>query len=606
MSKRKIIDFYFRHEWTLAGLAFMVLICMSIIGFNPCWGAGKIDCGGWTKDSPESFLDVLFFTLQMLVLNYGGVHGEVVPCMIQVARFGLPLLASATIIREIFKIAALRGFPILIWNWNRHIVFCGGGDQARSLIRQYLKNGHRKIVVIDFDDTLDTNELKHEGVVILRENATFASSLLKARVKQASCVYIMAGSDQTNVAIFSTLEKVIGAGNPNGEALKNCFLHIYDPTLKNSLDGQLQKKRHSKATPGWEIRTFCTWENAARVLFTNHGPHLNTWFADDKTPHILILGHSWLAEQLIVQGARLGHYSGGRKLRITYVDENAESLRDRLHAQFPALDPKPATHMAWHPKELDCLPVINTDFIAKAADSLTGELYARIIESAPISAAYICHSDNEQALRTLAALQANLATPATRSKTKIVVCDMQGLDLAYLGNSEGHSWIETFDAIAAGATLKKNEPVIDGFREDWAKGIHQFYFDKYPGTDPWEKLSNTMRDSNRECADHLKIKLDWLKPSSESDLSEKLQTHRMELMRMEHERWNAERFMSGWRYCERPESKDGEEEAKNKKQNWNLCTFDKLSPSEQEKDKDIVWDITLKLYPRYRSEVLND
>lgn len=598
MSLRlKVIAYLKRYEWILICLAFVGLFIFSLTGFSPCIGSNSCT---WLSDTPQSWQDSLFFTLQMLVMNFGGIHGVEVPWQIQIVRFGLPFMASLSIIKGLLKIAAYRQLSFFIRFWHGHIIFCGCGDQARALIRQYLSQGlHKKIIVIDVNDTPENKKLANEGVKFLKEDAKLPDVLRQVGIKRARCVYIMAGADQANLEIFEAFKEVVEAANfeTSSDSGRNCFIHIYDSTLKSSIDTDIYKGRVAGPNKGWEVRTINAWENSARVLFTgDHGPHLHC--SDTQQPHILILGHGWLAEQLIIQGARLGHYPGGRKLRITYIDDDADHLRDTLYARFPVLDPKQSAHMDWHEKERCILPVIDTCFIAKSADRITGEIFAKIIEPAPLSVAYICHSDDEQALQILSALKSNLSTPKGQ-KTEIVLCDAHGHNFSFVTKSDNDQCpqIHYFDAVSAGLNLKKGEDVIEEFREEWAKSIHEHYRALYSGDD-WEKLPENMRDSNRQSSDHWKIKLDWIKSKSQGDMVAAIENHLDVLMSLEHDRWCAERFMNGWRFCDKPKNKDEQTLAKARKQNWCLCSFDALSNEDKEKDKDVC-DIAAKMFPLY-------
>lgn len=584
-----------RYSWSITALIFLVLSWCAISALNGCIGA---ECT-WLSDNPKSWLDSVFFTLQMLVMNYGGIHGADAPLKIQLARFGLPLLASFAVIKGLMEVLAYRHLSFRILAWRDHIVFCGCGDQARALIWQYIGQGtHKRIVVVDINDSPENKKLEDKGVLFLKEDATLPDVLRQVRVKQARCVYLMAGADRTNMGIFETFEKVISTDSvkSTGASLKKCFIHLYDNTLKSAIDARLADERNNGANQGWEVLTFNTWANSARALIAGEqGPHLHC--KDTFQPHILVLGHGRFAEQIITQGARLGHYSGGRKLRVTYIDENANEVRDRLYAQHPVLDPNQAAHMAWHPKERGYLPVIDTCFIAHPAECLTGELYAKVIEPTPLSVAYICHPEDEKALSILAALMANTAVPNNVIKPQLVLCDMHGHHKDCLVNNSNPQ-VVCFDAIAAGISLKQEEDVINGYRETWAKSIHEFFRKKYHQK-TWNELSEDMRDSNRQSADHWKIKLDWIKSQSQGDFNAALKNHRDELMRFEHERWCAERFMSGWRYCDNPITEDAQKSAKSQRLNWCLCPYEELGEDDKQKDADVC-DIAAELYSKYK------
>ncbi len=596
MTEKSIGTFWSRHGWTVIAAVFVTFFSFSIIGFDPCIGSDA--CKDWLSDEVVSPWDILFFSLQMLILNYGGIHGDA-PMLIQIARFGLPLVASFSVIKGIFVIAAYRNAKFRVQFWSGHIVFCGCGDQASTLIRQYLERENSiKIVVIDVNDSAERKALEARGVVFLEEDATSQFTLRQARVDRALCIYIMAGTDQTNLAIYNSFKQVIKEQNfAQRKDNSSCVVNLYDVTLKSLIDQQLQQPDHR--IMGWDVRTINAWENSARKLLTGeHGPHLHC--PDDQQPHILILGHSWLAEQLLIRGARLGHYSGRRKLRITYVDENAEHMRDMLYAQYPVLDTERVHHLAWHKNESKLLPVIDTCFIAKSPDSLTGKLYAQIIQYAPLSVAYICDSDDERAIRIFAALVANRSNNGGEAKPEIVLCDVHGHEGvgSYMNKDCKFGQAAYFDALKEGLKLASGELVVGGLREDWAKAIHDFYQIKYGG-DFWENLSEEMRKSNRESADHWKVKFDWIKSKTHGDILDSLETFRDELMRMEHDRWCAERLMSGYRYCDKPGTEQEKIDAKVKKLNWCIGSFDDLSLEDKQKDED-VYQVAAKVYEHYK------
>ena len=586
MNPNKILLlFYQRHGWLLISLLYLSLFSLALLGFKPCINANH--CDAWLTDLPQSWLDALFFTLQMLVMNYGGVHGDA-PSAIQLARFGLPVLTSLTVIKGLFEVAAYRQLSFRLHFWQGHIVFCGGGDQSRALIQQYLKQPHPpKIVVVDVRDVPENKALWVQGIKFIKADAKLPDVLRRVGILHARSVYIMAGSDQNNVEIFKHFAEVIGSNSTDQPDPQHCFVHLYDPTLRAAVDQYWRKDHHA-----WEVLTHNTWENAARDLLTGeHAPHLHS-----DAPHILILGAGWLTEQLIIQGARLGHYPNGQKLRITCIDEQAHILRDRLYAQYPALAPQPAPHLSWHTNELALLPVIDTQFIAQAADGLS--CYAKICAT-PISVAYICHDDDEKSLHILTTLRANLSAYNDK-KTSIVLCDMHPHEVQDALNLQDlYPEVQHFNAVAAGVLLKAGEMGEDDLRENCAKAIHQDYCQRHGGV-PWAQLDENLRDSNRQSADHWKIKFDWLRHENHGEMPAELSPYQEQLMRLEHDRWLAERLMSGWRYVAKPDTKNEESSLKAKKLSWCICAFDALSPAEQQKDADVC-EVARKIFTLYQA-----
>lgn len=581
-----------RNEWAFIGLALIVLITLALTGFSRCMG---VNACNWLTDPPQSTLDALFFSMQMLVMGYGGVHGIDAPWQIQIARFGFPLLSFYSIIAAVIRLASYRHTKFRVRFWDDHIVFCGCDNQGRALIREYLKQTQpKKIVVISVEDHPDNVIFEKSGVVFLKEDAKLPVSLRQARVMAACCVYIMTGFDQANLEIFCTLKDIIDTTERSSRVVgqRSCLVHLYDNSLKALVDQDLYENRKIWNDKGWDIRTLNTLETSARFLLTSEfGPH--HFVAADEQPHVLVLGHSWLAEQIIIQGASIGHYPNSRRLRVTYVAEDADQLRDMIFASYPVLDPKRYTHLGWTRQESDLLPVIDTCFISKSPECLSGELYEQIADSGKLAVAYICHPDYEHALRVLSVLKSNLGLPGNNlnSLPMLVLCDLDGKMNEYVHNDTNS---RVFDALSASVRLKDSEVVIHGVREDWARSIHEHYLELYGG-DPWDELAEGIRDSNRQSADHWQIKLDLLGNGKPSDFMPNLDDHRDMLMRLEHDRWCAERLMNGWRYCDKPEGNDKQKEAKAKKMNWCLCDYDELSAEDQQKDKDVC-DIAAKLH----------
>jgi hypothetical protein len=116
----------------------------------------------------------------------------------------------------------------------------------------------------------------------------------------------------------------------------------------------------------------------------------------------------------------------------------------------------------------------------------------------------------------------------------------------------------------------------------------------------WDKIKDAQKDSNRLPARHLFVKLRYVK----ADLSD--QEHGEELdftalgeevwdriARMEHNRWNAEKYISGFVRVDSVEDKNlGAFLKTNLKCHWDLIPFDDLPLETQEYDK-----FTFKMAP---------
>ncbi len=107
-------------------------------------------------------------------------------------------------------------------------------------------------------------------------------------------------------------------------------------------------------------------------------------------------------------------------------------------------------------------------------------------------------------------------------------------------------------------------------RDRIARVIHERYLAqagekaKEPGNlagRPWDELNEFYKDSNRQQADHLLLKLraigceavpltDPRKPIACEAVPDGIPVEDLvALARMEHDRWNAEKFLAGWAYA---------------------------------------------------------
>ena len=120
---------------------------------------------------------------------------------------------------------------------------------------------------------------------------------------------------------------------------------------------------------------------------------------------------------------------------------------------------------------------------------------------------------------------------------------------------------------------------------------------------PWENLPESLKESNRNQAEHISVKLqrlgydfaltkDWDPPPLEFSPDEV-----EEMAKIEHKRFVDERLREGWRY--------GAQKNEERKTNPTLIPWDELSEEEKDKDRNTVTGIPEFLakagYEIYRS-----
>ena len=269
------------------------------------------------------------------------------------------------------------------------------------------------------------------------------------------------------------------------------------------------------------------------MLFDVHAPDRYQPVTSKEAPplHILIAGLSDFGAALLAQAARVGHYLNRKKLHVTIVDEDIEHKLAALEKQYPALQE---------------IVVLNGQ--AAFPDLQNQEI--------PITAAYLCHNRFERSVADMALLSEN-----EKLKIEIVVVQLDDTSVnVILADHPGfkdarvHPFYFSTQACSADAIFNQKQDAI-------ARQYHEGYLaqQKKQGTDlakrenthPWPLLPENLKDSNRDLVDHLHVKLRALGITTKDQVPDTLSPEQLEpLAMMEHDRWMAERLLSGWKYAE--------------------------------------------------------
>jgi hypothetical protein len=111
---------------------------------------------------------------------------------------------------------------------------------------------------------------------------------------------------------------------------------------------------------------------------------------------------------------------------------------------------------------------------------------------------------------------------------------------------------------------------------------------------PWDDLGDGLKDSNRQAADHVAVKLRAIGYHDEPlraggpRIEQFSEDETLLMAQMEHLRWCAERRLDGWTH--------GEVTDQARKVNSNLVPWDRLSPGEQKKDPEQIAAIPAALH----------
>lgn len=555
------------YRWLLVGFIWIVAFVLGYVGFSNHHSA---------IGEPRSVWDNMYFSLQLFVLQSGGVTGPV-GLELQVARFLAPAIAIYTALLALTLMLHEQIILLRSKFFKDHIVICGLGRKGMLLASGFREEGERVVVIEQDDNNSMISECKGHGSIILIGNAADPYMLRRARIGRAKHLISVCGDDGVNAEVAVNARKLVS--NRGGRAL-TCLIHIVDLQLCNLL-----RERESKIAraDAFRLEFFNVYESGARVLLDEYQPFDRTALEGASAPHIVVVGIGLMGETVVVNAARKwwdAGKQGGKRLRITLLDREAEDKGQSLLMRYPQLE-----------QACDLIPM-QVDIkspIFEQAEFLFDEN-----GNCDVGIIYVCLDGDSFALRSALTLQRRVK----EHDVPIVARMNYDTGLTTLLQEEDKVR-DSFSNIHAFGLLDRTctpqllfgctyEILARAFHEDYvrnesAKGLTPL---DNPSMVPWEELPEHLRDSNRGAVEHIRAKLDAVgcdvTITNDWDVQPfEFSSEELELMaRMEHERWVEEKLREGWRY--------GPKRDDTKKIHPSLVPWSELSQEEKDKDRNPV------------------
>lgn len=586
---KKLKELWIRNSWMIAGILGFFGFVLGVYGFTPIADL-------------EALSDVLYKTLQMAVLEFGEtrvVNGE--PEIVlahHLSRILLPAALSIAVIQGILSAIHRRGGSVMLrFLWKDHVVICGSGFLASEIAKAHLSGGGSDKVALAYSGSEDNqliNSLIDDGAVVLCEDPSTHDAMVRLSLNRARVIYIVSDDEQTNLRLFSAITAFINE-TKNLPEKPVCLLHCHNRILGQRVLDTYLNKSHGANSDLIEVRPFNPWRESARALYQKLGPDVFHPIRRDTLyePHAIIIGRNRFSEQLIDQGAFLGHYIGDKKLRITLLGaQSDEWLRETL-IRHPALNPKMPIGF-WSEEEKDLVPVINLE--ADAREDYT-QFFLEGKGHVEHSVIYICIDSLPDALE----IAQSVAHVTVKTKSPIVVCapevEENWIDLPHAPlpatDEVMASRVYGFSTTGNALRLQGHERFVREELDAQATALHRAFTGQNgsknrsdcnkQNTAEGSPFFEWMRESSRQAVSHLVIKARAVGKESElktPNFFESLTQEETNLLsRMEHQRWCAERLMYGWRF--------GTRDNKNLR-HPDLKKFDALDAKAQKKDETIV------------------
>lgn len=558
-----MVSTFRKYFGVLLGISGAAALVLAIHGFRTCFPSLSADT-------------LLYRSVQLFYWGYSpwDISKEMpLPWTLSIARWLAPLV----LLSALFGVA-LHFFRRQWESWRarrmrEHTIICGAGEKGYVLACS-LKFKEMSTVLVE--RRLDRAEkLSHEGFLTVPGEATDISTLRMAGIHGAKRLVALTGDDHDNLAITVAAAQAVGAGSG-----LSIFMHSGDASL---CDLYQRNRALTASLSGVPVRVFNHYRNVARRTIQDFPLDPGNGQA-----HLIMPGLSRVGLALIVECALVGHYPGNRCTHIHLVGRRASQDLEKLRVKYPSID--------------QCA-------ILSARDLHEGDRFsnrvAEVVHEEPADASFlICtgiEDDNEafghalelnEMLNDHASIRFLLDTPPGAAIRRLVEKSSElSRRISFLPTGEPASGYEA----VIGESLDRTARTI---HENWmAETRKQIAAARSKGDEAsakkheakatfreWDELSEEQKGANRSQADHIpfKVRAVGLNPKTvtRADWS-KLSPDRIEtLARLEHARWAAYYWMTGWTYSDQRNDQ--------KKQHPNLVPYDVLDEPTKDYDRTAV------------------
>jgi len=303
------------------------------------------------------------------------------------------------------------------------------------------------------------------------------------------------------------------------------------------------------------VRYVSSTQVSLRQLHWKHPPFLIAERLGQSRLHALLIGFGRGGEAVLHDILLSSITSFQGRPRITIVDPKATEILASLNQRAPELSASAE------------VVVLDAPF-ASDARILPAAALAQAQSECPFTLAYVCLDSDLRALAAAVSLQAFARREGWSLET---ICTRLGASGALPETLAGWDNGLSVGLLAFGATQDFAESIglYDSRAETLPRLLHEAYRRVAPdhavANLPWEGLSEELRDSNRRLLMHLPAKLAssgldvaaWLASRTSTnpwghglDLPDLAESPALleQLAALEHERWMAERRLSGWHW----------------------------------------------------------
>lgn len=307
------------------------------------------------SDAELNWAGVLYHGVQLTALNTDLKHHPAAGLAALCAIMAIGLTVSELVVRNMRDLID----GIRVGRWSDHTVVCGLGNLGRQITEEACagvpsaKDSSRasKVVVVEIDpDHRDLPDVRRLGARVIIGDATDVDVLRQANVGRARRVFLLTGSDDTNlegiagalqllkedVAVEDRAARAQAARNRSEESppRPEIYAHVERAPLTHIVD-EWRRDNEDVAVVG----AFNVFEKAFESIYeTLLVPQRPTNAEAKEVAHYVIVGFDKIGWSLALRLAELCHFENFRRSRLTivYRSDEAASVR-RFKENHPKL-----------------------------------------------------------------------------------------------------------------------------------------------------------------------------------------------------------------------------------------------------------------------------
>lgn len=472
----------------------------------------------------------------------------------------------------------------------RHIVIAGDSTAALSLAQDCRRRRDSVIMIADELAAETALGLRRKGVIVLEGDSTHIETLRTARAHHAAHVVAFEPDDTANLQVEAAIRRLVG------DARRKPPIGVHVSTrsallLKEAREMRSSQMRKKKAgPPPIDPKPFSLEEMAARALIQNEAQTLlsHAQVLGESRVHMVLFGLDAAAEAVaerVLMSLWSAHFEAPR---LTALSPDPEACE----AGFRARHREAFAHPAWT-ADIAFMP-FDWNAVSIGPEVLEGLEQARGKPTAIVVSTGADPANIHLAISLKRVCNSGLRWPLPIYMRETSQSEFSQQYAKGDETDQLDAYLLAFGAHQVNATRAR---VIDGGLDQGAAIAHEHYNKGLGKKDAmsmrelqsamkdWGDVLETYRSANRAVADAAMVKV-WdagFRPAQKGEKGETNIAVPPELIekmaRCEHDRWMAERLMSGWRPTVAGEARNNDLMAHDKIVGW-----DQLNEADRNND----------------------